>query len=224
MTYAVGFPHINEPYPDRAAGGQALGRSLRSYAGRTDLLVLALPRGGVPVGYEVAVALDSPLDVFLVRKLGVPGHEELAMGAIASGGVRVVNDDVLRFMKLDQTAIERAVKREEAEIARREHEYRGDAPPTPIAGRTVFLIDDGLATGATMRAAAVAIQSQEPARLVIAVPVATRHVCRELRRLVDQVVCLMTPDPFYAVGVWYDDFTQTSDTEVKELLERRRCA
>lgn len=213
---------MNEPYPNRAAAGQALGRSLRGYAGKPKLLVLALPRGGVPVAYEVAVALGAPLDVFLVRKLGVPGHEELAMGAIASGGVRVVNDDVLRFMRLDKTAIERAADREEAEIARRERDYRNDAPAAPIGGRTVILIDDGLATGATMRAAAMAIQSQEPARMIIAVPVATRLVCRELRALVDQVVCLMTPDPFFAVGVWYDDFTQTPDAEVRDLLGRRR--
>jgi predicted phosphoribosyltransferase len=191
----------------------------RGYAGDPNLLVLALPRGGVPVAYEVAKRLAAPLDVFLVRKLGVPGQEELAMGAIASGGLRVLNPDVVRHLRIPQDVINLAAAREGQELRRREHEYRGERPPPDVRGLTVLLVDDGLATGSTMRAAAAALRKLAPAKLVVAVPVAAPETCDEFRDEVDDVLCPVTPEPFLAVGVWYEDFSQTSDEEVRELLE-----
>lgn len=179
-------------------------------------VVLALPRGGVPVAYEVAKALGAPLDVFVVRKLGMPGHEELAMGAIGPGGVRVLNEEVARFVH--PMEIEQVAAREQAELERREREYRDGREAVPVEGRTVILVDDGLATGASMRAAVQAVRQMNPARIVVAVPVAARETCEEFRRLVDLVVCPATPDPFYAVGLWYEHFPPTSDEEVRELL------
>jgi putative phosphoribosyl transferase len=208
-------------YRDRVEAGQTLAKKLRAYADRADVLVLGLARGGIPVAYEVASALNASLDVFLVRKLGVPGQQELAMGAIASGGVRVLNDDIVRHLNLGADDIDRVASLEAQELARREREYRGDRPPTQIAGHTVILIDDGLATGATMRAAAQAVQAQHPARLIVAVPVAASETCEQFRSLVDEVVCASTPEPFHAVGLWYEDFSQTSDEEVRSLLARR---
>ena len=207
-------------YRNRTEAGRALADLLKKYANRDDVIVLALPRGGVPVAAEVAAALKAPLDVFLVRKLGVPGHEELAMGAIASGGIRVLNRDVLVPLGLGLEVVDRAAAREAQEIERRERAYRGDRPAARLGGRTVILIDDGLATGATMRAAAHAIRAQRPARLVVAVPVAAKSTCDEFRQEVDEVVCGLTPEPFYAVGLWYDDFSQTTDDEVRTLLAR----
>jgi predicted phosphoribosyltransferase len=194
---------------------------LAAYADRPDVLVLALPRGGVPVGYEVARALGAPLDVFLVRKLGVPGYEELAMGAVASGGVRVLNDEIVRGLGISEHGIDVAVAREMEELARRERLYRGDRPPPDVAGRTVILVDDGLATGATMRAAVAALREQQPTRIVVAVPTASPDTCEVLKAEADDVVCAITPEPFFAVGHWYEDFTQTTDDEVRELLARQ---
>jgi putative phosphoribosyl transferase len=193
---------------------------LRRYAGRPDVLVLALPRGGVPVAFEVAQALGAPLDVFLVRKLGLPGHEEFAIGAIASGGVRVLNEDTLREYGVSREQVEAVVQAEEQELERRERSYRGDRPFPDVAGRTVILIDDGLATGSTMRAAIAALRQERPTRIIVAVPTAPRETCEELRAIVDEMACLVTPEPFYAVGLWYEDFSQTTDEEVRELLER----
>ncbi len=208
------------PFRDRAEAGQALAQKLSAYAGRDDVLVLALPRGGVPVAREVANALGAPLDVFLVRKLGVPGHEELAMGAIASGGVRVLNDDVVEHLHVPESVIDAVAREEQQELERRAREYRGDRPVPDVSGKTVILVDDGLATGSTMRAAAAALRRQQPARIVVAVPVAAQQTCEEFRDEVDEVVCALTPEPFYAVGIWYEDFSQTTDDEVRELLER----
>jgi predicted phosphoribosyltransferase len=185
-----------------------------------NVVVLALPRGGVPVAFEVAHALDAPLDVFVVRKLGVPRHEELAMGAIATGGARVLNDEVVDRLGITPAVIELVAAREAAEVARREHLYRGDRPAPDVAGRTVILVDDGLATGATMRAAVSAVRQQSPATIVVAVPTGSAETCRDLRTEADDVVCLISPDPFLAVGYWYDDFGQVSDDEVRALLDR----
>src|SRR5207244_11625152 len=181
---------------------------------------LALPRGGVPVGYEVGRALGAPLDIFVVRKLGVPGHEELGMGAIASGGVRLLNEDVVATAGVSPAAIEAVAARDAAAIRRRERAYRGDRPPPDLHGRTIILVDDGLATGASMRAAVAAVRRQGPSRVVVAVPAAAADTCETLRAEVDELVCVMTPEPFHAVGLWYDDFSQTSDEEVRQLLER----
>lgn len=207
-------------FRDRADAGRQLAADLREYAGRDDVIVLGLPRGGIPVAYEVARALDVPLDIFLVRKLGVPGHEEYAMGAIASGGVRVVNEDVTRELGIGEEVISRVAAQEQIELERREREYRRDRPEPELRGRTVILVDDGLATGSTMRAAAVALRAHEPAAIVVAVPVAARETCDQFRDVVDDVVCSRMPDPFIAVGLWYEDFGQTSDDEVRELLDR----
>ncbi len=207
-------------FPDRRQAGRFLAERLADHAGKPGLLVLGLPRGGVPVAYEVARALRAPLDVFVVRKLGVPGHEELAMGAIASGGVRVLNEEVVAELGIDEATIARAAAVEGRELERREREYRGDRGPVEVGGRTVILVDDGLATGSTMRAAALAVRSQDPERVVVAVPVAAAPTCEALRADVDEVVCAATPDPFLGVGVWYDDFGQTGDDEVRELLVR----
>jgi predicted phosphoribosyltransferase len=225
------FPYESTPgahrFRDRHDAGRAVARMLAPYAGRPDVLVLALPRGGVPVAYEVARALGAPLDVFLVRKLGVPGHEELAMGAIASGGVRVVNEAVVSSLRVPDAAIERVAAEEGRELERRERAYRDGRPAPPLDGREVILVDDGLATGSSMRAAAAAARAQGPRRIVVAVPVAAAETCRDLAREVDEVVCAVTPEPFYAVGMWYDDFDQTTDGEVRDLLaraERERAA
>jgi putative phosphoribosyl transferase len=207
-------------YRNRTEAGRLLAQKLVSYANRTDVLVLALPRGGVPVAFEVAQALDAPLDIFLVRKLGVPGHEELAMGAIASGGVRVLNEDVVSYLHIPDGVIDAVTADELQELNRRERLYRGDRPPLDVRGRTVILIDDGLATGSTMRAAAAVLRTQHPAAIVVAVPVAADETCDEFRSEVNEVVCAYTPVPFYAVGLWYEDFSQTSDEEVRELLGR----
>ena len=207
-------------FRDRRDAGQRLAGELERYAGRPDVVVLALPRGGVPVAYEVARRLRAPLDVFVVRKLGVPGHEELAMGAIASGGVRVLNDEVVNALKLTEAEIADIETLERAELERRERLYRGDRPPLDVRGRTVILVDDGLATGASMRAAVAALRRLSPARIVIAVPVAEPSTCDSLTEEADDVVCAVTPVPFVAVGLWYHDFSQTTDEEVRALLER----
>jgi putative phosphoribosyl transferase len=206
------------PFRNRTEAGQILARALAAKHRGDNAVVLALPRGGVPVAYEVAEALKAPLDIFLVRKLGVPGHEELAMGAIASGGIRVLNDDVVRSLGVRPQDIERTAAMETQEIARRERAYRGDRPPPDLRGRDVILIDDGLATGSTMRAAAQAVRTQGPSRILVAVPVAAESTCQAFRGEVDDVVCVFTPEPFYAVGLWYQDFTQTTDDEVRALL------
>jgi putative phosphoribosyl transferase len=207
-------------FHDRYEAGRVLASQLGNYVDRADGLVLALPRGGVPVGFEVARALHAPLDVFLVRKLGVPGHEELAMGAIASGGVRVLNMDVVDGLRIPEHVIDTVAAHELRELERREHAYRDDRPAPDVRGRTVILVDDGLATGSTMRAAARALRQQQPHRLVIAVPVAAPETCVALRSEADEIVCAMTPYDFRAVGYWYEDFSQTTDAEVRDLLAR----
>jgi len=211
---------MSRTFADRTEAGQRLARALHAYAGRTDLLVLALPRGGVPVAYEVARALGAPLDLLLVRKLGVPGHEELAMGAIASGGIRVLNREVIAATGVGESQIEAAAAREQRELERRAGAYRGERPPPTIAGRCVILIDDGLATGATMRAALAALRPQHPAALVVAVPVAPPETLARLRAEANDVVCLEAPEAFYAIGAWYRDFGQLHDDQVRALLAR----
>jgi len=208
------------PFRNRQAAGRVLAGRLQHLAGDSRLLVLALPRGGVPVGFEIALALGAPLDVFIVRKLGVPGHEELALGAIASGPVVVLNDDVVRALRITRDTIDAIATQETREMERREHAYRGGRPPVNPAGRVVILVDDGLATGATMRAAVRALRDKGAARLIIAVPTAAPQTCDEFRTEVDEIVCAITPDPFEAVGLWYEDFSQTTDAEVQDLLER----
>jgi predicted phosphoribosyltransferase len=208
-----------EPFHDRREAGRVLARALAHYADRRDVVVLALPRGGVPVAFEVARALGAPLDVFTVRKLGVPGQEELAMGAVASGGVRILNESVVRTLRLEPELIDRVARVELQELARQEHAYRLDRPPLDVRGRVVILVDDGLATGASMRVAVAALRRRGPARLVVAVPTAPTETCRELEEEVDEVVCAVTPEPFMAVGLWYEDFSQTTDEEVEELLQ-----
>jgi putative phosphoribosyl transferase len=209
------------PYRDRTEAGRALARLLAPrWAGRPDVLVLALPRGGVPVAYEVAKALDAPLDVFLVRKLGVPGHPELAMGAIASGGTRVLNEEVVATLGIPSSWLEAVAREERAELERRAIAFRGRRPPPAVAGRVVLVVDDGLATGSTMRAAVRALRRQRPASIVVAVPVGVGGTCEALAADADEVVCATTPDPFVAVGQGYEDFTQTSDEQVRDLLAR----
>jgi putative phosphoribosyl transferase len=207
-------------FRDRTEAGRALAARLADYADKPDVLVLALPRGGVPIGYEVARALRVPLDVFLVRKLGLPGHEELAMGAIASGDVRVLNQELIEYVGVPREVIDHLTAIEQRELRRREQLYRGDRPPPELRGRCVVLVDDGLATGATMRAGTEALRRAECARIVVAVPVAAADTCEELSRLADEVVCLMTPEPFFGVGMWYEDFSQLTDEQVRELLAR----
>jgi predicted phosphoribosyltransferase len=209
-----------QPFIDRYDAGRALAARLAKYAGRDDVIVLALPRGGVPVAYEVAKALGAPMDVFLVRKLGTPGHRELAMGAIASGGIRVLNDDVVRWYGIPASVIERVVQEEQQELERRERAYRDGRPAPDLEDRIVILVDDGLATGSTMRAAAEAVRQRKPSRVVVAVPVGARETCAELAGVADEVICARMPEPFSAVGQWYLNFTQTEDDEVRELLRQ----
>ncbi|HEX4653055.1 MAG TPA: phosphoribosyltransferase [Candidatus Udaeobacter sp.] len=206
------------PFTNRAEAGRQLAEKLEKYAGRDDVIVLGLPRGGVPVAYEVAKRLRVPLDVFIVRKLGVPGFEELAAGAIASGGVRVLNDEVVRVLPHAEEAIEAVTARETAELERREQIYREGRPPPELRDRTVILVDDGLATGATMRAAVKALRERGVAGIVVAVPVGPTDTCQELEQLVDETICLTMPVFFQAVGQYYEDFSQTSDEDVRELL------
>jgi predicted phosphoribosyltransferase len=205
-------------FRDRRDAGRQLVAHLTHYAGRPDVLVLALPRGGVPVAYEVARALGAPLDVFLVRKLGVPGREELAMGAIASGGVRVLNGDVVRALRIPGEVIDAVTAEEQPELERREREYRDDRPAPEVRGRTVILVDDGLATGSSMRAAVAALRQRGPARIVVAVPVGAAETCAALGEVADEAVCAYEPEHFAAVGLWYSDFSQTTDDEVRALL------
>lgn len=215
---------FNEPlreirFANRNHAGRTLAERLRGYAGRDDVVVLGLPRGGVPVAYEVAKALGAALDVFVVRKLGVPRQPELAMGAIASGGVRVLNDDVVQWYRIPQSTIEAVARDEERELTRRERAYRNGRPAVPIEGKVVVLVDDGLATGSTMRAAIGAVRRLKPSRVIVAVPVGALETCRELRDVADEVVCAQTPAGFSAVGAWYEDFSQTTDDEVTTLLQ-----
>lgn len=207
-------------FAHRQEAGELLATKLTAYANRSDVLVLALPRGGVPVGFALTYSLHVLLDIFLVRKLGVPGYEELAMGAIASGGVQVLNADVINELRIPSDVIEAVAVREQEEINRRERRYRAGRSAPDIRGRTVILVDDGLATGATMRAAVTAVRYHQPARLVVAVPIAAPETCKELQAEADEVVCVITPEPFYAVGLWYADFTQVTDEEVRDLLAR----
>lgn len=205
-------------FVDRSQAGQLLAEALSSYEGKPDVLVLALPRGGVPVAYEVAKAIEAPLDVLIVRKLGTPGHSELAMGAIASGGGRVLNPDVLQLARITPEQIEQVEAEQRAELMRREQAYRGGRPFPELKDKTVILVDDGLATGATMKAAVASVKSRQPAKVVVAVPVSPIETKAELESLADEVVSLLSPPVFYAVGEWYQHFPQTSDQEVKELL------
>ena len=209
----------HQPYDDRRHAGIVLAQRLKHFKGRDDVVVLALPRGGVPVAHEVARALDAPLDVFLVRKLGVPGHRELAIGAIASGGVRVLNEDVVATYRLPEAVIDAVACEEQAELIRRERTYRNGRAPVELRGRVVLLIDDGLATGATMKAAVEAVRAHEPTRIVVAVPVGSPDTCREFADVADEIVCARAPEYFAAVGQWYRDFSQTSDEQVRELLQ-----
>jgi predicted phosphoribosyltransferase len=205
-------------FADRQEAGRALAARLRQYAGRPDVVVLALPRGGVPVAFPVAEALDAPLDLFLVRKLGTPGHRELAMGAIASGGIRVLNDDVVRWYGIPPAAIDAVAREEEQELLRREATYREGREAAPLEGKIVILIDDGLATGSTMMAAVKAVRHGHPAKVIVAVPVGAHDTCEGLATIADEVVCVRMPEPFSAVGQWYLDFNQTTDEEVRQLL------
>jgi predicted phosphoribosyltransferase len=207
-------------YRDRQDAGRCLAAKLTHYAGRADVLVLALPRGGVPVAFEVVQALGVPLDVFLVRKLGVPGQEELALGAIASGGMRLLNEEVTHDLQITPETIDRVAGNELAELQRREREYRGTRPAPDVSGKTVILIDDGLATGVSMRVAVAALRQRQPARLVVAVPVAAPTICAELRQEADEFICARTFEPLHAVGLFYEDFSQTTDHEVRDLLRR----
>jgi putative phosphoribosyl transferase len=207
-------------FRDRRDAGERLAIELRRFANRSDLLVLGLPRGGVPVAFEVARALEAPLDIFIVRKLGLPWHEELAMGAIASGGVRVLDDELIRIARVSDAEVARVTAIEQAELERRERQYRGNRPFPNLTGRTVILVDDGLATGSTMRAAVAALRKEDPAKVVVGVPVAAPETCDAFRDIADEIVCAETPEPFVAVGAWYEDFLQTTDGEVHDLIAR----
>lgn len=207
-------------FENRADAGQALAKVLSFYKDKPNVVILALPRGGVPVAYEVATALSLPLDVWLVRKLGIPGHEEFAMGAIAEGGVRYLNTAQISQLQISEEQFDTVLKKEEAELARRSQLYRGDRKPADLKNKTVILIDDGMATGSSMHAAIESLSRTEAARIVVAVPVGARATCLELDRIVDDMICLITPEPFFGVGQWYTDFTQTSDQEVRSLLTR----
>ena len=209
-------------YRDRVDAGRRLAELLTPYTNRQDVLVLALPRGGVPVAFEIARALSAPLDVFVVRKLGVPGQPELAMGAIASGDVRVLNKDVVRALRISEDAIESVAEAERKELRRRDAAYRGEREPLEIKGRMIILVDDGLATGATMKAAVEAVRERQPKQVIVAVPTASPDVVSEFRRIADEVVCAATPTPFHAVGASYDRFEQTTDDEVRDYLSRAR--
>ena len=211
---------MDMPFSDRHEAGRVLAERLRDFAGRSGVMVLGLPRGGVPVAYEVAKALGAPFDIFLVRKLGVPGQEELAMGAIASGGIVVVNDEVIDALRIPWEIVDEEIDRQELELARRERLYRGDRPPLDVTGRVVILVDDGLATGSTMRAAVRALRRKQPASIVVAVPTAAPSTCEEFQTIADACVCTITPEPFRAVGLWYEDFSQVDDQEVCQLLAR----
>lgn len=211
-------------FANRTEAGRVLAEHLAQYADREDVVVLGLPRGGIPVAFEVARHLGASLDVFVVRKLGVPGHEELAMGAIATGGVRVVNDDVVRYLGIGAHTIDTVAAREEQELRRRDEEYRSSRPFPDLAKKTVIITDDGLATGSTMRAAVAALRKLQPARIVVAVPVGAADTCLMLRQEADEVVCIATPEPFQAVGLWYRDFAQTTDDEVRQLLAQAAAA
>jgi len=211
-------------FKNRTQAGKELARRLSKYAHREDVVVLGLARGGLTVAFEVAQALDAPLDVFIVRKLGVPGHRELAMGAIASGGVRVLNQSVINSLNIPGDQIENVAAQEQRELERREREYRGEAERLDVTGKTAILVDDGLATGASMRAAVQALRQRHPERIVVAVPAAAPSVCREFEAQVDEVICLITPEPFFGVGAWYEDFSQTTDREVRTLLDEARSA
>lgn len=208
-------------FANRAQAGSELGERLVAYAGREDVIVLALPRGGVPVGREVARALGAPLDVLIVRKLGLPGQEELAMGALASGGTRVLNEELVSQLGVPAEIVDRVAAREAVELERREQRYRDGRPPPDVTGRVVILVDDGLATGSTMRAAVLALRQRRPSRIVVAVPTAPPQVASQLEGLADEVVCLMQPEPFFAVGLSYDDFSEVGDDEVRRLLDQR---
>ena len=207
-------------FRDRADAGRVLARLLRTYADRQDVIVLALPRGGVPVGYEISQALNVPLDIFVVRKLGVPGHEELAMGAVATGGVLFLNQDVIAALQIDSNTIKTVCTSEEEEMKRRERVYRGDRPPVRVQGKTIILVDDGLATGSTMRAAIAALRQRGPARIVVAVPAGALDVCQAISREADEAVCAAMPESFHAVSQWYTEFKQTTDEEVRDLTSR----
>jgi len=212
-------------YRDRYQAGRVLAARLsEAYAGRDDVIVLGLPRGGVPVAHQVAQGLEAPLDMFVVRKLGVPDHEELAMGAIGTGGVLVINDDVVRFLGIPAAAIEQVAEQEMAELERRERLFRGVRPPLDVRDRVVILVDDGIATGSTMRAAVAALRQRGAAAVVVAAPVGSASACAELAAEVDDVVCPLQPEPFFGVGAWYEDFTQTSDDEVRALLQPPEAA
>ncbi|HRI49641.1 MAG TPA: phosphoribosyltransferase [Pseudomonadota bacterium] len=209
---------MSAAYKNRTEAGRDLAGRLAAYKDRSDVLVLALPRGGVPVAYEVALALHAPLDVFLVRKLGVPGHEELAMGAIASDGTLAVNTEVVDALCIPEETLSRCIRSEQVELARRDKLYRGQRPPPVVQGRTVLIVDDGLATGSTMQAALAALRQRQPGRLVVAVPIAAAATAAALRSIADEVICLRTPEPFYSVSQGYKDFSQTTDQEVRSLL------
>jgi putative phosphoribosyl transferase len=211
---------VKRPFANRLEAGRKLATKLSAYADCPNLLVLALPRGGVPIAYEVARALHAPLDVFIVRKLGVPWNEELAMGAIATGGVRVLNQEIIDHGDIPGWVVDDVAKREQEELERRERLYRGDRPAADIRDRMIILVDDGLATGSTMRAAAIALRQMKPVKIVVAVPVSPPETCEAFRSEVDEVICAITPEPFIAVGAWYSDFSQTSDEEVRQLLEQ----
>jgi putative phosphoribosyl transferase len=207
-------------FANRAQAGEYLARSLQAYANRPDVTLLGLPRGGVPVAYEVARKLNVPMDIMLVRKLGVPGQEELAFGAVAAGGVRVLNEDIVDMLDIPDDIIDTIATREQAELERREEAYREGRTPASVNDRTVILIDDGLATGSTMRAAVQALRAQHPRRIVVAAPVGSAETCMRLEEVADEVVCAHTPEPFFSVGAWYEDFSQTSDDEVRTLLNQ----
>ncbi len=207
-------------FKDRVDAGKKLAKELSKYANRSDVLILALPRGGVPVAFEVAKELNVKMDVFIVRKLGVPGNEELAMGAISSDNILVLNEDIVRSFQIPERVINMVAENELKELERRERTYRGDRPKPEISGLTVILIDDGLATGATMRAAAAALKTKNPAKIVVAVPTGAPDTCEFFRKEVDEVICVATPEPFYGVGAWYGNFSQTTDEEVCELLDK----
>jgi predicted phosphoribosyltransferase len=209
-----------ERFLDRRDGGRQLAAKLSEYAYQPDVIALALPRGGVPVAHEVARALDVPLDLLIVRKLGLPGREELAIGAIASGGIRILNEDIVHALSIDPGVIDRVTEHEMEELQRRQQQYRGDRTALEVRGKTVILIDDGLATGASMLAAVQALRTRNPARIIVAVPAAAPQAIDLLRKKVDKIICVIAPDPFEGVGKWYEDFSQTTDEEVQLLLEK----